>query len=172
MNHIVLIGFMGAGKTTIGKRLSEKLGIPFADTDERIEQQTGRKISEIFAEEGEAYFRELETKMLHQLIQEQTSCVIAVGGGLPMQAVNRPLLRELGTVVFLEAEIDSLVKRLQGDVSRPKLQGGDLRERIETLMRERLAVYQEVADVRISTDTQDMEEILLELQKCAEAVLE
>lgn len=163
MNHIILIGFMGAGKTTIGKKLAGKLEIPFVDTDEMIETQTGRIISDIFAEDGEPFFRNLETDMLHQLLESKERCVIAVGGGLPMQEVNRPLLKELGTVVFLEAEIESLLQRLQGDKSRPKLQGGNLRVRIESLMQQRLSVYLEVADVSISTDTREFGMIISEI---------
>lgn len=168
MNHIILIGFMGAGKTTIGKKLARKLDIEFVDTDEMVETQTGRKISDIFAEDGESYFRNLETEMLHQLLQRKERCVISVGGGLPVQQVNRPLLKELGKVIFLEAEVDTLMKRLKGDTSRPKLQGGDLRERIETLMEQRLAVYLEAADIRVATDKQEFESILKEIiQKTA-----
>lgn len=169
MNHIILIGFMGAGKTTIGKKLARKLEVQFVDTDEMVETQTGRKISDIFAEDGEAFFRNLETDMLHQLMQREERCVIAVGGGLPMQPVNRPLLKELGKVVFLEADIEALMQRLRGDTSRPKLQGGDLRERIETLMDQRLEVYLETADIRVSTDTQGFSQILQEIvEKTAE----
>lgn len=163
MNHIILIGFMGAGKTTIGKKLARKLEIPFVDTDEMVEEQTGRIISDIFAEDGEAYFRNLETEMLHQLLQKKERCIISVGGGLPMQPVNHPLLRELGSVVFLEAEVESLMKRLKGDTSRPKLQGGDLRERIVSLMEQRLSVYLKVADVRVTTDTQGFAQIVDEI---------
>lgn len=169
MNHIILIGFMGAGKTTIGKKLARKLEVQFVDTDEMVETQTGRKISDIFAEDGEAFFRNLETDMLHQLMQREERCVIAVGGGLPMQPVNRSLLKELGKVVFLEADIEALMQRLRGDTSRPNLQGGDLRERIETLMDQRLEVYLETADIRVSTDTQGFSQILQEIvEKTAE----
>lgn len=163
MNHIILIGFMGAGKTTIGKKLAEELEITFVDTDEMVEEQTGRKISDIFAEDGESYFRKLETEMLCQLLKREEPCVIAVGGGLPMQPVNRPLLKELGKVVFLEAEVESLVLRLQGDTSRPKLQGGNLRERIKSLMEQRLEVYLEVADAKVATDNQGFEQIVAEI---------
>lgn len=163
MNHVILIGFMGAGKTTIGKKLARRMDMEFIDTDDMVEEQSGQKISDIFAEKGEAYFRELETDMLRQLLQRRERCVIAVGGGLPMQPVNRPLLKELGKVVFLEADIETLVLRLKNDTKRPKLQGGDLRERIETLMSQRLEVYLETADVRVSTDTQGYSSILKEI---------
>ena len=163
MNHIIFIGFMGAGKTTIGKKLARRLGIPFVDTDDMIEEQAGQKISDIFATKGEACFREMETETLRQLINRQQRCVIAVGGGLPMQPVNRPLLKELGKVVFLEAGIETLVLRLKNDTKRPMLQGGSLRERIGTLMSQRLEVYLETADVRVSTDTQGYSGILQEI---------
>lgn len=165
MNHIILIGFMGAGKTTVGKKLARRLNTDFVDTDDMVEEQTGQKISDIFAEKGEPYFRRLETEMLRKLTKRQERCVIAVGGGLPMQEENRPLLKELGTVVFLEADIETLVYRLRNDTKRPKLQGGSLRERIETLMNQREAVYLETADVRVSTDTQGYGSILNEIIK-------
>lgn len=163
MNHIILIGFMGAGKSTIGKKLARYLELEFIDTDDWIEEQTGEKISDIFANKGEAYFRGLETETLRQLLKREQRCVIAVGGGLPMQEVNRPLLKELGTVVFLEAQIETLVRRLKNDTKRPKLQGGDLREKIETLMNEREAVYRQAADSCVSTDSRSYSSILEEI---------
>ena len=123
MNQIILIGFMGAGKTTIGKALAKSLNREFADTDERIEADTGRKIPDIFEKEGEPYFRRLETETLQKLEKEGIPRVIAVGGGLPMQPENGPILNRMGTVVFLEADTDTLEARLRGDTSRPKLQG-------------------------------------------------
>ena len=165
MKHIILIGFMGAGKTTIGKKLARKLERQFVDTDDMVEEQTGRKISDIFASQGEAYFRSLETDMLRQLLQRKDPCVIAVGGGLPIQPVNQPLLKELGTVIYLEAGIDTLLLRLQNDTKRPKLQGGDLRERIETLMKEREAIYIQTADARVSTDSAGFGQIIEEIRK-------
>lgn len=167
MKHIILIGFMGAGKTTVGKKLARRLNADFVDTDDMVEEQTGQKISDIFAQKGEPYFRQLETEMLRQLSQRQDRCVIAVGGGLPMQERNRPLLKELGTVVFLTADIETLAFRLRNDTKRPKLQGGSLRERIKTLMSQREAVYLEVADVQVSTDSQGYGGILNEIiEKC------
>lgn len=165
MNHIILIGFMGAGKTTVGRRLAKSLDREFIDTDQWIEAKTGRVISHIFAEDGEAFFRRLETEALKELEHRQEPCVIAVGGGLPMQPENRPILARMGTVVFLEADTDTLMGRLKNDTSRPKLQGGDLRQRILTLMGEREGVYQEVADLRVRTDQRSYREIVGEIEK-------
>ena len=165
MQHIVLIGFMGAGKTTIGKKLARKADREFIDTDEMIETQTGEKISDIFAVNGEAYFRKLETGVLRQLIEKQENCVIAVGGGLPMQPDNHPLLKQMGTVVYLQAETDTLVQRLKNDKSRPKLQGGNLRERIEALMNEREATYRKISNVSVVTDHRRYGEIVQEIME-------
>ncbi len=167
MKSIILIGFMGAGKTTIGRKLARRRQWKFVDTDELIETQSGKKISEIFAREGEAAFRALETETLRTLTESTEPMVIAAGGGLPMQPQNRPLLKELGTVVFLEAGIDTLVRRLSGDTSRPLLQGGSLRERISSLMDQRLATYEEVADVTVSTEN-SFAHILEEIEKTVE----
>ena len=91
MDHIILIGFMGAGKTAVGKRLARQMQLPFVDTDDWIEAQEGRSISDIFAEDGEAYFRTLETDALHRLLDSKERCVISVGGGLPVQPQNWPI---------------------------------------------------------------------------------
>lgn len=165
MKHIILIGFMGAGKTTVGKKLAKKLDVKFVDTDQLIEARTEKKISQIFQEQGEAYFRSLETQTLRELLKEPEQMVVAVGGGLPMQPENQPLLKELGTVIFLEAGVDALMKRLKNDTTRPKLQGGDLRERITTLMAERKETYLRVADFCVSTENRGFQGILEEIEE-------
>ena len=90
MNNIILTGFMGSGKTSTGIRLSRRLQCPFVDTDRLIEQETGKKIPRIFAEEGEAYFRDLETKTLKKLAEGRERRIISTGGGLPVRPQNRP----------------------------------------------------------------------------------
>ncbi len=164
MKNLILIGFMGAGKTTLGRALAKELSIPFLDTDDMIEEQQQKKISAIFAESGEPYFRDLETQALRQLLERPQGMIVAVGGGLPVREENRELLKKLGTVAYLEATIDTLEARLRGDTARPKLQGGDLRGRIAELMRARRAVYEEAADVRICTDKRDRKEIIEEMK--------
>lgn len=163
MNHIILIGFMGSGKTTVGKKLARKMKLDFVDTDNMVEAYTGEKISDIFARQGEAAFRRLETEMLRRLLEREQRCVISVGGGLPVQPENQPILKELGTVVYLKASVDTLVGRLRGDTSRPKLQGGDLRERIIRLMEQREDAYQAAADVSVVTDSKGFEQILKDI---------
>ena len=115
-NNIILIGFMGSGKTTFGKWIAANKKMEFVDTDELIEKENGITISDIFASKGEVYFRNLETEMLNKLLERDTqNCVISVGGGLPVKEENRELLSQLGTVVYLWADADELVKRLIQD---------------------------------------------------------
>lgn len=163
MTNIILIGFMGAGKTTVGLELSKKLELPFMDTDLRIEEEQKRTISDIFAKEGEAYFRGLETQQIEKLISEAKGSIISVGGGLPVQEVNHPLLKQLGKTVYLKAKKETLVKRLQGDTSRPLLQGGELEQKIASLMADREAIYEKVADVVVKTDGKSLEDVIGEV---------
>lgn len=165
MNNIILIGFMGAGKSTIGRRLSQNSGYLFVDTDEMIEKEQQETISHIFATKGELYFRDLETRMLKDLSLRTERMIIAVGGGLPMRAENRELMKELGTVIYLKAETDTLVRRLSGDTKRPKIQGGNIRKKIEDLMSQREEIYKEAAALEISTDKQRPGGTAREIQK-------
>lgn len=166
MPNIILIGFMGAGKTTLGIGLAKELNLPFTDTDQLIEKEQKRAISDIFANEGEAYFRGLETQQLKKLI-ETAAGVISVGGGLPVQEVNHPLLKALGTTIYLKAKKETLVKRLRGSTGRPLLQGGSLEEKISGLMQAREAIYEQVADITIETDGRTPEEVIELLKEIA-----
>jgi len=168
MKHIVLIGFMGAGKTSVGKSLAHELEIPFVDMDDEIVKKTGMSITEIFAEYGEPYFREIETNVLGELLDLEERHVISAGGGVPMQEVNRPLLRQAGVVIYLKADTQVLVKRLQGDTTRPILHGGDLREKITTLQTSRAPVYEKVCDFQVVTDEKSLAEIVNEVGRLAE----
>lgn len=151
LNNIVLIGFMGSGKTTLGRWMMENVQMEFVDTDEYIEQQ-GRKIKEIFACEGEEYFRRLETKVLEELVLKAHNTVVSVGGGVPLKEQNRKLMREIGAVVYLRTRQENLLKRLEGDTARPLLAGGDLKEKIHNLMEARQDLYYRAADFVVDTD--------------------
>lgn len=163
MANIILIGFMGAGKTTLGIKLAKRLQVPFVDTDQRIEQEQQRPISDIFAKEGEAFFRNLETQQLDVLWEEVKDSVISVGGGLPVQPVNYPLLKKIGTTVYLKASKETLVERLEGDSTRPLLQGGQLEQKIADLMAAREPIYERVADVVVETDGKTIEDVMEEI---------
>lgn len=175
MTNIILIGFMGCGKTTFGKWLADRQQMDFTDTDEFIEKLEKRSISDIFAQEGEEYFRDLETKVLRMFLGGEKdignehrlykSTVISVGGGLPVREENRRLLHKLGKVIFLDASVDELVRRLQGDDTRPLLKGGELREKIGELMDRRIDIYDDTADIIVMTDGRTLNEVFDEIMK-------
>jgi shikimate kinase len=114
---IFLTGFMGTGKTTIGKALADKLKFPVYDIDEFIEEKTGKQVKAIFKEQGEGVFRDLETKSIQMLPLEDV--VITTGGGLPVRTENRKYMMENGTVVFLHTDLDVIFERLKQDENRP-----------------------------------------------------
>ena len=165
MKAIVLIGYMGSGKSTIGEKTARSLGIEFLDTDTLIEAQEGMTISELFAQKGEAYFRQKETQVIQDLSEESKKMVLATGGGLPMKEENQALLKELGTVVYLKASVNTLVERLEGDTTRPLLKEGDLRKKIETMLENRNPIYEKVADVVLETDTKSIYETICCLEQ-------
>lgn len=158
-DNIILIGFMGSGKTTLGKWISRYAHMNFLDTDEYIEKQQNCSIKQIFATEGEQAFRDMETQVLRELIADVHHTVIAVGGGLPVREENRKLLRNLGTTYYLQTSVDELVHRLLGDATRPLLAGGNVKDKIENLMSAREFLYKEAADQIISTDHKTFSEI-------------
>ena len=163
--NILLIGFMGSGKTSVGGELARIMQKAFVDTDERIEQRMQRTISEIFSEEGEAAFRDYETQELRRLLKEEPGMILSVGGGMPVRKENRELMRQLGTVVYLQAQTDTLLERLQGDDTRPLLQGVDLRERILQLTAQREDCYRQTAHVCLPTDELTIEEAAREIER-------
>lgn len=156
---IVLIGFMGSGKTTLGKWIAREHGYTFLDTDDMIEEEQQRSINDIFAKEGEEYFRDLETDMIRSLADRDDKVVISVGGGLPVREVNRELMRYVGKVVYLRTTVDELEKRLKGDTKRPLLVGGNVREKIISLMDKREALYLDAADIVVDTTGKRFEQI-------------
>lgn len=165
MNNIILIGFMGAGKTTVGKLLAKENGMKFVDTDERIVAEQGRSIPDIFAEEGEPYFRDLETELLSRMQKDTRQAVISVGGGMPVREENRKLLRNLGCVIYLSATKQSILGRVRNDGSRPMLNGENLEARVEKLMREREALYRQAAHLDIRTDERSVYQVLQIIQQ-------
>lgn len=160
MKNIILIGFMGAGKTTVGKLLARERQMQFVDTDERIEKEQGRSIPEIFSGEGEPYFRNLETALLRHMQEDTERCVISAGGGMPVREENRKLLRALGCVIYLSAAKETILERVKNDGSRPMLNGGDLKERVERLMREREALYRQAAHIEVRTDGRSVRHVI------------
>jgi len=167
--NIILTGFMGCGKTTVGIRLSYKLQMPVEDTDKLIEQREGRSISQIFAEDGEACFREMETRMLEEIRDRNYSRIISVGGGTPVKPENRKILKQCGTVVYFRVSPETVYERLKNDTSRPLLQCEDPFTRIRTLLESRRDAYEEGADIIIDADNKSMEAVLEELVAALQA---
>ena len=157
--RLILLGFSGGGKTTIGARISERLGLAFLDTDDMIAAREGRSINEIFAADGELFFRDLETALLEELVRSDTPAVVSIGGGMPVRKKNRALLKQIGRILYLKASVDTLARRLEGDTGRPLLRSAaDLKSRIRQMLDDRESIYLSLADEIIVTDEQSPDE--------------
>lgn len=170
MENVILIGFMGCGKTTVGLKLSYRLRRTVIDTDKEIEREEKRTISDIFATDGEPCFRDMETACLKRLLESTDGRIISVGGGLPMREENRELLHELGQVFYLRAKGETIYERLKGDTTRPLLQGDDPLTKIRTLLQERDPYYREAADVVITVDGKSFDQILDEIAENVKSI--
>ena len=164
--NIILIGYMGSGKTTVGKSLARLESAIFLDTDERIEEKQGRTISEIFAAESETAFRDMETAFLRDLLRlKREGAVISTGGGMPIREENRELLRQLGFVVYLQASPETVYDRVKDDTRRPLLQCDDPLTRIRNMMEQRREIYESTAHYIVQVDgyrQQDIAEMIHE----------
>ena len=169
MENIILIGYMGSGKTTVGKIAAERKNYTFVDTDEMIVEQQHRSISEIFAADGERAFRDMETALLGQLIAEKREhLVISTGGGMPLRTENQQLLARLGKVVYLKASPVTIYNRIKGDTTRPLLQCEKPLERIEEMIVERSPLYEAGALFIVEVDELSQSEAASEiLTKCS-----
>lgn len=165
MRHIVLIGFMGSGKTKTGRLLAEELGYRFVDVDKKITAEMKMSVTDIFSRFGEVFFRALETKAIKELLQLEECAVISVGGGLPVQKQNHKYLKQLGAVIYLKGSVETLKKRLEGDRTRPLLEGADLEGKIRKMLAAREPVYEKLADVTVITGQQPMQQLVQEIVK-------
>lgn len=143
---VILIGMMGAGKTTVGREYARRHRMRFVDCDHEIEARTGVKVPTIFEIEGEVGFRRRETQVIDDLTRE-TDLVLATGGGAVLDPLNRAMMSERGIVVYLNVPTQVLWERTRHDRNRPLLQVPNPRERIENLYRERDPLYRAVADI-------------------------
>lgn len=161
-NSIVLIGYMGSGKTTVGKALAKKSGRKFLDTDAMIVSKKNMSINEIFDQYGEAYFRDLETELLKELEDSDGEYIISCGGGLPVREENRPYLKRIGKVVYLNVNETDILMRLRGDTTRPLLRGPkeEVRKRIHDMIEKRDPAYRDAADIVINTGKLKVSEIV------------
>ncbi len=149
---------MGAGKTTIGRLLAKQLGRVFYDSDVEIERKTGVKIPLIFELEGEDGFRKRETAAIEELTQ-LNNIVMATGGGAILLPENRALLKANGKIIYLRGKVNDLYQRTRHDKTRPLLQGGNLRQKIERLYIQRDPIYTSLADYIVDTGAQSAAEI-------------
>jgi shikimate kinase len=168
-SNIFLVGMMGAGKTTVGRQLAQRLGKSFVDTDQDIEQRTGVAVKVIFEIEGEAGFRKRESEALDRLTA-MTDLVLATGGGAVLDAGNRQWLSERGFVIYLHAQPRDLWMRTRNDKTRPLLQTEDPRARIQALYDFRDPLYRQVADLVVDTGRQGVGVLLNNLIQNLEAV--
>lgn len=157
--HVVLVGMMGSGKTTVGRAVATRLQRPFIDSDELIEARTGRTVRAIFEQDGEPAFRELETEALVEALAEPEPLVIAAAGGVVMREHNRAALRRAGAfVVWLQADPEDLADRVTTSGHRPLLDG-DPEAALRRLLHERQRWYEEVAQAVVDTGSQTPDEV-------------
>lgn len=149
---LVIIGLMGAGKTSIGRQLAKMLKMPFVDSDIALVSQAGISIEEIFSRYGEETFRQFERKVIGQLLEDQRPKVVAVGGGAFVQPETRALIQEKGISIWLRATMPQLMERIQANANRPLLKQGDPAEILAKLMDVRYPIYAEAA---ITVDSLD-----------------
>lgn len=141
---IVLVGLMGAGKSTVGRRLADRLGVEFVDSDDEIVKAANMPIPEIFSRFGEQYFRDGETRVIARLLSGKP-CVLATGGGAYMSQANRDLIRDQGVSVWIKADLDTLWDRVRDKPGRPLLETEDPKATLKTLLDDRYPVYEQAS---------------------------
>ena len=145
---------MGSGKTSIGKKLSKMMKFNFIDTDHLIEEKTGVDIPTIFEHEGESGFRKRENGILEDISNIENS-VLGTGGGIIILEENRKIIKNMGFIVYLTASIKELVYRTEQDRNRPLIKDGDTKKKIEEILKEREKIYENISNIKISTDNYD-----------------
>lgn len=160
LHNLVLIGFMGTGKSTISHMLQRELHYPVIDTDKLIEEQQQMTINDIFAQHGESHFRQLEHQLLADLVQSQPQHhIIATGGGLPIREDNQALLQQLGYLVWLDSPVDELYERISKHGHRPLLNQPNPEQAFTQLYQQRAPVYRSIADLHLNTHDLTFSEI-------------
>lgn len=162
--NIYLIGPMGSGKTTIGRRLAEKLGLTFYDCDHEIETRTGASVTLIFEIEGEAGFRERERQMLLELSRRE-GVLVATGGGAVLTEANRNVMRQSGIVVYLRTSVVQQLERLGRDRSRPLLRTTNRKEKLMELAEARNPLYEETADLVFPVKNRNIDSTVAQIYK-------
>lgn len=156
--RVLLVGMMGAGKTTVGRELSKRLGWPYFDSDAMVEAHTGKTVPELFEERGEAAFRAEESRVLAEAVTSDGPAVVSVAGGAVLDPDNRRRLADGGTVVWLRAEVETLAKRVGSGNGRPLLKP-DPETELRRLYLQRRPIYELVADVVVDVDHRSAGEV-------------
>lgn len=152
-NNIILVGYMGCGKSTVGKSLARLCDYVFLDTDEYIEQKHEMSIKDIFENQGENAFRDMETECIKEMIEaNMEGYVISTGGGMAVREINRELLKKVGMVVYLRVKPETVYERIKDDTTRPLLQCEDPLSKIKSMIAERTSFYEDVADKVVDVD--------------------
>lgn len=161
---IAIIGLMGVGKTTLGLKLSEKLGYYFVDSDQEIEDRESKTIKEIFAQNGEAYFRKVEKDVIKEIVLRDEDVVLSLGGGAFMNEETQKILKEKALVIWLDAPIDVILHRIGNKTNRPLLNNMDKRKVLEDLAVKRYSTYAK-ADLKFDTSSENHESIMQKIIK-------
>lgn len=161
MGHIWLIGMMGSGKTTVGEKVAERLGMSFIDSDASVVEWSGRTIASLF-DESEAVFRSIERDVISRIATGR-DCVVATGGGAVLDPANVLTMRTSGTTILLEADVETLSRRLADTTDRPLLSGDT---DISTIAHAREDVYRAAADAAIETTNKDVDNVVAEVVAC------
>ncbi|MEM2576308.1 MAG: shikimate kinase [Sulfolobales archaeon] len=158
--NISLIGFMGSGKTTVGRLLARKLGLSFVDLDKVIENKLNMKINDVFSKLGEDYFRNVESEVIKEIISDVNNAVIACGGGIVLREDNIEALRKHSVVIYLRISADEAYRRLKHCNNRPLLKAGDRKTVINNLLMIRDPLYLKAADIVIDVDRKTPNEVV------------
>ncbi len=159
--NIVITGFMGTGKSVVGRHLAQELKVPFIDLDVEIVKKAGKPIKDIFANQGEATFRALESQAIAD-VSKQDRTVISTGGGALLESKNKDVLQKNGILVCLSAKMGTLLERLKEDLSRPLLTGENPEQKIERLMKERQSIY-DLCPVQVDTEGKTIAQVAQEI---------
>ncbi|MDO5134609.1 MAG: shikimate kinase [Eubacteriales bacterium] len=166
MNHIAVIGFVGSGKTRVGKRLAKDLGLPFVDVDRVIVKKMNLSIKELFERFGEPFYRALETTVIKGLLEDRERKVVSLGAGLPIQEQNQKYLKDLGTIIYLKGSAEVLGKRLEGSQNTSLLLDGDNQgDKLKKLLKQRDPVYAKFSDIQVVTGVKSFDDLILEIEE-------